>query len=64
MIETEIKVRLISVSGLCKYLSIGRNNAYKLCQRPDFPTVKIGSKIMIDVDDLNKWIEKQKGAKK
>ena len=38
--------------------------AYKLCQLSDFPVVKIGTKILIDVDELDKWIEKQKDIKK
>lgn len=63
MIETEIKARLITIDGLCKYMSIGRNKAYKLCQLPDFPTVKLGTKILIDVDDLDKWIDKQRKVK-
>ena len=64
MIETVLQARLITITGLCKYLSIGRNKAYSLCQQSDFPVVKIGTKILIDVDDLDKWIEKQKGTKK
>jgi len=62
--EKEICARLIDITGLCKYMSIGRNKAYKLCQLSDFPVVKIGTKILIDVDELDKWIVKQKDIKK
>ena len=62
MIETEIQARLISVDGLRKYLSIGRTKAYQLCQQPDFSSciVMVGQKILIDVDEVDKWIDKHR----
>ena len=47
------------VNDLPRILGIGRNAAYALCKRPDFPSVKIGNSIIIPVDALNKCLATQ-----
>ena len=49
--------RLISVPELARYLSIGRCKAYDLAKQPDFPSIKIGQKILIDTELLEKWLQ-------
>ena len=44
---------------LAAALGIGRNAAYQLCGRADFPTVRVGGKILIPVDGLRAWLERQ-----
>ena len=44
---------------LGEVLGIGRNAAYKLCNQADFPTVRIGHKLIIPVDGLRRWLENQ-----
>lgn len=46
-----------SVPELAKVLSIGRNTAYELIQRADFPKVTIGRRIIIPVDSLRSWLQ-------
>ena len=47
---------------LAEVLGIGRNAAYQLCNRADFPTVRIGHKLIIPVDGLRRWLEEQVGV--
>ena len=49
----------ISVSEMQKALGIGRNTAYELVNRADFPAVRLGKRIVIPVEALNAWLEKQ-----
>lgn len=45
-----------SVTELMKVLGIGRNNAYELVNRPDFPSLRIAKRILIPKKELNEWI--------
>ena len=49
-----------SVPELATVLGIGRNVAYELVQRADFPAIRLGEKrIVIPVDGLKSWLDKQ-----
>ena len=49
-----------SVSELAKVLGIGRNVAYELVSREDFPSVRVGQRrVVIPVDGLKVWLAKQ-----
>ena len=47
---------MISVKELQERFHIGKNQAYQLVNRPDFPKIKIGRKLMIPEEELSKWI--------
>ena len=52
-----------SVPELAQVLGVGRNVAYDLVQRADFPAVRLGERrIVIPVDRLRVWLEQQAGA--
>lgn len=46
----------LTVEEVGKRLGISRATAYKLVERPDFPTLRIGRRIVIPVDGLNEWV--------
>lgn len=51
----------MSVAEFQKYLGIGRNKAYQLCNKGGVPVIKVGTRILIDKEELDKnWIPKQK----
>ena len=55
------KKTYIDVHELAEYLHIGINGAYALCKQPDFPSLRIGKRILIDFDELqNTWIPNKK----
>ncbi|MFI3227964.1 MAG: helix-turn-helix domain-containing protein [Clostridia bacterium] len=49
---------MLTVSDLSKLLGISRAGAYDLVHREDFPTLKIGTRIIIPKDKLIDWIDK------
>lgn len=58
--ETEVSPKLVlTVEQLAVELGIGRNSAYELVCREDFPSFRIGKKILIDYDGLKHWIRNQ-----
>ena len=42
---------------LALYLGIGRNSVYKLIEEGQFPTVRVGRKILIPIKNVEKWLE-------
>ena len=53
--------RYMSVKETAQYLEIGLNKCYKLCHQPDFPTFRIGTKILVDKQLLDSvWMENKK----
>ena len=54
---------MITVPELQKLLDIGRDTAYNLVRRKDFPSVKIGREYRVLVENLSEWIYKQQKNK-
>ena len=46
----------LSVQELASQLGIGLSKAYALVKEPDFPTIRIGTRILIPVDGLHEWL--------
>ena len=44
-----------------KIIGIGMNGMYALCNREDFPAIRVGRKILIPVDGLKRWLAQQSG---
>ena len=56
-----IENRYMSVKETAKYMSIGLNLTYKLCQRSDFPTIRVGNKILVDRQLLDAvWMDNKR----
>ncbi len=58
-----IENRYMSVRETAQYMSIGMNKAYRLCKQPDFPTIRVGTKILVDrqlLDDV--WMKNKKAT--
>lgn len=47
-----------------KQLGISMPIMYRLCNRKDFPTVRIGRRFVIPVASLEKWLEDQANAER
>ena len=48
-----------TVEEMGEALGIGRVKAYELANRRDFPKIRIGKRIVIPIDSLNRWLENQ-----
>ena len=47
---------LLTIKEVCDKCRISRNTAYKLFNRPDFPKIKIGNKLLVDEQDLKRYL--------
>lgn len=51
--------KVYNVPELAKVLDVSLANAYHLCRQPDFPAIRVSPRrIVIPVDGLNRWLEK------
>jgi excisionase family DNA binding protein len=55
--------KMISVDKLRELLDIGRDTAYNLVRRKDFPSIKLGREYRILADELPEWLHKQRRNK-
>ena len=49
----------LSADEVAQVLGISRANAYALMHGKNFPTLKIGKRMVVPKDKLIEWIEKQ-----
>lgn len=50
---------VLTVADLQQVLGCGRRQAYELVNRADFPTIRLGRKILIPRDAFLRWMDKQ-----
>ena len=48
-----------NVAEVAAALGIGRNAAYELIHRKDFPSLRVGNRWVIPVAALERWLEAQ-----
>ena len=59
--EQIIEQLTISVTELSKVLGVSKPIAYRLANSKDFPVLQIGSRKVIPVKKLEKWLEENTG---
>lgn len=50
---------MLSVSQVAEVLGISRTSTYDLVKEKDFPSITIGSRIVVPKDELILWIKNQ-----
>lgn len=50
---------MLSVNQVAKVLGISRTSAYDLVKEKDFPSITIGSRIVVPKEELILWIKNQ-----
>ena len=50
---------ILTVKELAKFMNINLNRAYQLTHRADFPSLRLGRKIMISRNKLLEWIDEK-----
>ena len=53
-----IQKRLLDVKSAAEYLSISRSLLYQLCEKGRIRSIKINSRRLIDVNDLDEFVDK------
>lgn len=51
-----------SVAEAARALGVSRPTLYKILERPDFPKVRVGSRIVIPRSLFISWLEKEAGV--
>jgi excisionase family DNA binding protein len=52
--------RLLTVEAAAEYIGRTEQAVYQLISHKKLPTVRADRRVMIDVEDLNRWIEDNK----
>ena len=50
---------MLSVNDVAEVLGISKSSAYVLAKEKDFPTLKIGARVVIPRDKFLEWIDKK-----
>lgn len=48
-------IEFLTIEEVQKILRIGKNQAYELCKRKDFPSIKVGKRYRIPADEFRRW---------
>ncbi len=62
MEKSTVNRQTYSAQDLATVLGISRAGAYNLMQRKGFPTLRIGSRVLVPIAALDKWLEAQTGT--
>ena len=54
--------RVLNAEQLAGTLGISRAGAYRLLHREDFPTLRIGKRMLVPRDKLMLWIDRNSGG--
>lgn len=54
------KIVTLTVQDVQKILKIGRNKAYEIFARADFPGVTIGKKFVVEEQAFKNWLQKKR----
>lgn len=53
---------LLTVPQTAELLQIGRETAYQLTHREDFPAIRIGRSVRINREGLQRWLDNNNGG--
>lgn len=53
----------MTVPDLQQALGIGRDAAYALANRADFPSIRVGKKIIVPREAFQRWLDRQTAEK-
>ncbi len=62
ILEFEKLPPVLNADQLAATLGISRAGAYQLLRQRDFPTLRIGKRLLVPKDKLSMWIDKQTGG--
>lgn len=47
----------INIEEFASMVGIGRSKAYELSRRKDFPSIRLGKRVIVPVDRLKVWLD-------
>ncbi len=54
----------LNAKTLAQVLGVSRSTAYELLHEPGFPTLRVGSRMVVPKEKLMQWVEAQSGGAK
>ena len=57
--ETTLTPVAISLSKTAELLCVSRPTVYKIAQSKDFPSFKVGGRVLVSVAGLAEWVQRQ-----
>ncbi len=58
--ENNEEIKIFTVEDVMKILKIGRNRAYDIFKRDDFPAILIGRKYVIEQNAFYIWLQSRR----
>lgn len=58
--ENKQEIKIFTVEDVMKILKIGRNRAYDIFKRNDFPAILIGRKYVIEQNAFYIWLQNRR----
>ena len=53
-------INILTVKDVQETLKIGRNRAYDIFARADFPAIRIGKKFVVEEQAFRKWLQEKR----
>ena len=50
-----------TINDVCKIMHLSRDTVYKLCDTNGFPSIRIGSRVLVDIEEFDKWRKRHLG---
>lgn len=60
MKEMETNMVILTVQDVKELLKIGRNRAYEIFAREDFPAILLGRKYVVEEEAFKNWLQKRR----
>jgi len=58
------KRKVLTIPEVSEYLRVSRQTIYRMLRRGDIPAFRIGGDWRFNIEDLERWIEKESQARK
>lgn len=58
-VEVTMEPLAVSAAEAARLLGVSRPTLYQLLNRADFPSFRVGSRVLISVAGLQEWIDRQ-----
>ena len=60
--KTNMEKTTMTVKELAIQLGISIPKAYELIRNPSFPSIKIGSRIIVPIEEYKRWLKESSGG--
>ena len=59
MMADKLEPLAVSATEAARLLDVSRPTLYQLLNRPDFPSFRVGKRVLVSVAGLQEWIDRQ-----